>query len=194
MSKTIALQYIEMDTNHDGMLGPSELALHNSGSLTPTFVKRLFQEKFTYSGEMDFKAYLDFVIAMENKRSIASMRYLFDVLDQPKKGYLSRDDIAILFQDIQRRQQELGQEMVTFSDLMTEILDLVQPSRPDRISFQDLIRCRMGHFVIHMLIDIQGFWMYENRDKLEMIEETDEALVREGPAAAITFGEEQSIG
>ena len=32
------------------------------------FLERVFQECLTYEGEMDYKTYLDFVLAIENKR------------------------------------------------------------------------------------------------------------------------------
>ena len=33
------------------------------------FLERVFQECLTYEGEMDYKTYLDFVLAIENKRN-----------------------------------------------------------------------------------------------------------------------------
>ena len=38
---------------------------------------------------MDYKTYLDFVLAMENKSDPQSLQYLFRVLDTRQEGYLS---------------------------------------------------------------------------------------------------------
>jgi serine/threonine-protein phosphatase 2A regulatory subunit B'' len=44
------------------------LAKFNWG-LTEIFIDRVFEEYQTFEGEMDYKTYLDFVIAMENKKT-----------------------------------------------------------------------------------------------------------------------------
>ncbi len=42
--------------------------------LHQVFVQRVFEESQTYDGEMDFKAFLDFVLAMENRNTRAGMQ------------------------------------------------------------------------------------------------------------------------
>jgi hypothetical protein len=51
-------------------------------------MERVFQECLTYDGEMDYKTYLDFVLAMENRHEPQSLQYLFRILDINNKGYL----------------------------------------------------------------------------------------------------------
>ena len=50
------------------MLSKSELLKYGTGTLTPAFIDRVFQECLTYEGEMDYKTYLDFVLALENRK------------------------------------------------------------------------------------------------------------------------------
>ena len=52
------------------MLSQEELQRYGTGTLTPAFVERVFQECLTYEGEMDYKTYLDFVLAMEQQGPI----------------------------------------------------------------------------------------------------------------------------
>ena len=54
--------------DHNGMLSKSELLKYGTGTLTPAFIDRVFQECLTYEGEMDYKTYLDFVLALENRK------------------------------------------------------------------------------------------------------------------------------
>ena len=54
---------------------------YGTGTLTMVFLSRVFQECLTYEGEMDYKTYLDFVLAIENKREPAALQYLFKLLD-----------------------------------------------------------------------------------------------------------------
>lgn len=61
---------------------------YKSGSLTSVFLDQVFQDAFTYDGEMDYKGYLNFVLAMENSHEPQALRYLFRFLDIKKQGYL----------------------------------------------------------------------------------------------------------
>ena len=61
-------QYLKLDTDKNGMLKKTELARYAPG-LTQIFIDRVFEEFQTFEGEMDYKTFLDFVLAMENKKS-----------------------------------------------------------------------------------------------------------------------------
>lgn len=61
---------------------------YGTGSLTKLFIDRVFQECITYEGEIDYKTYLDFVLALENRHEPQSLHYLFRILDIHEKGYL----------------------------------------------------------------------------------------------------------
>ena len=50
------------------MLNKAELARFSPG-LTNIFIDRVFEELQTFEGEMDYKTFLDFVLAMENKKT-----------------------------------------------------------------------------------------------------------------------------
>ena len=52
------------------------------------FIERVFEECLTYEGEMDYKSYLDFVLAMEKMRDRASLEFFLRLLDVRQKGYL----------------------------------------------------------------------------------------------------------
>ena len=61
-------QYLKLDQDKNGMLKKHELANYSKG-LTKIFIDRIFEEYQTFEGEMDYKTFLDFVLAMENKKS-----------------------------------------------------------------------------------------------------------------------------
>ena len=50
------------------MLSKEELLRYGTSTLTPAFIHRVFEECLTYAGEMDYKTYLDFVLALENRK------------------------------------------------------------------------------------------------------------------------------
>ena len=61
-------QYLNLDKDHNGMLSKAELLHYGTSTLTPAFVNRVFEVCLTYGGEMDYKTYLDFVLALENRK------------------------------------------------------------------------------------------------------------------------------
>ena len=66
--------YLRLDQGRNGVLKKEELVRYSPG-LTSIFIDRVFEEDQTYEGEMDYKNFLDFVLAMENKKSPQSLQY-----------------------------------------------------------------------------------------------------------------------
>lgn len=54
--------------------------------------------------------------------------------------------------------------MVSLEDIKDEIFDMVKPEDPAKITLKDIIRCRLGHIFMNILIDVNGFWSYEFRE------------------------------
>eukprot|EP00088_Acartia_fossae_P021839 TRINITY_DN23209_c0_g1_i1.p1 TRINITY_DN23209_c0_g1~~TRINITY_DN23209_c0_g1_i1.p1 ORF type:complete len:444 (-),score=88.77 TRINITY_DN23209_c0_g1_i1:310-1641(-) len=159
-------QYLNLDTDHNGMLSKKELMKYGTGTLTPVFVERVFQECLTYEGEMDYKTYLEFVLAMENKKEPQAIQYLFRILDVRHEGFLSTYSLHYFFRAIQEQMREHNQDPVDFKDVKDEIFDMVKPTDPLKISLADIIRSGNGDTVISILTDLNGFWSYENREVL----------------------------
>jgi len=163
-------QYLELDVDHNGMLSRSELAGYGTGTLTTAFIDRVFEECLTYDGEMDYKTFLDFALAMETKVSPQALAFFFRLLDVRKLGYLDRFTINFFFREIVQRLRELdggsGAEVVRGDDVTDEIFDMCKPRYPGRITLADLVRCGVGHTIVTMLTDLSGFWAYDNREHL----------------------------
>uniref|UniRef100_A0A914VDD5 Serine/threonine-protein phosphatase 2A regulatory subunit B'' subunit gamma n=1 Tax=Plectus sambesii TaxID=2011161 RepID=A0A914VDD5_9BILA len=159
-------QYLNLDTDRNGMLSRVELKEYGTGMLTDTFVERVFQECLTYDGEMDYKGYLDFVLAMENKKDRSALEYFFRILDVRQRGYLDAFAINFFFRSIQKQLAAEEQQMVLFEDMKDEIFDMVKPRDPLCIRLADLIECKQGDTVVSVLTDLDGFWKYENREYL----------------------------
>ena len=62
--------------------------------------------------------------------------------------------------------EKSNQEAVKFEDVKDEIFDMVLPVDPLRIKLDDLIKSGNGDTVVSILIDLNGFWTYENREVL----------------------------
>lgn len=158
--------YLNLDKDRNGMLSKQELAKYGMGTLTPIFIDRVFQECLTYNGEMDYKTYLDFVLALENQKEPQALHYFFKILDIDNKGYLTVFTLNYFFRSIQDQMRHHNQEPVNFEDVKDEIFDMVKPADPSKITLQDLINSGQGDVVVSILIDLNGFWTYENREML----------------------------
>ncbi|XP_026499887.1 serine/threonine-protein phosphatase 2A regulatory subunit B'' subunit gamma-like [Vanessa tameamea] len=159
-------QYLNLDRDHNGMLSINELAGYGSGTLTRAFLARVFQQCLTYDGEMDYKTYLDLVLALENRRQPAALAYLFRVLDINSQGFLDAFTLNYFFKAIQEQMVAHGAEPVNFDDVKDEIFDMIRPEHPSRITLQDLIKSGHGHTAVSILLELHGFWAYENREAL----------------------------
>ena len=51
----------------------------------------------TYEKEMDYKTYLDFVLAMDNKREPQALQYFFRLLDVNHRNCLNTFDLHFYF-------------------------------------------------------------------------------------------------
>ncbi|XP_053660690.1 serine/threonine-protein phosphatase 2A regulatory subunit B'' subunit gamma-like [Anopheles marshallii] len=156
--------YLNLDKDHNGMLSKKELIGYGSGTLTPIFLERVFAECLTYDGEMDYKTYLDFVLALENRSEPQSLHYLFRILDVEHKGYLTAFTLNYFFKGIQEELSAHRAEPINFDDVKDEIFDMVKPTDPTRITLKDLISCGHGETVVSILIEFHKFWAYENRE------------------------------
>ena len=182
-------RYLELDADQNGMLSRSELLQYGStksfqqqegaGSglggdgtpqqpirLTRAFIDRVFQECRTFppDGEIDFKSFLDFTTAMECRSTPQALRYFFRLLDVQKVGYLNIFTINYFFREIAQLMRDNGHEVVKIEDVKDEIFDMVKPQHPLHITLDDLLRCNVGHTVVSMLVDINGFWACDNHE------------------------------
>jgi Ca2+-binding EF-hand superfamily protein len=129
-------------------------------------LERIFEECITYDGEIDFKTYVDLIIAMENKKEPQSVAYFFKFLDINGEGFL---DTLVLYHFFKALQATIkdgggGQEAIDFYDVRDEIFDVVKPSITGKITVTDLINCGQGDVVITLLTDAGGFFGYDTRE------------------------------
>ncbi|TRY75925.1 hypothetical protein DNTS_033490 [Danionella cerebrum] len=132
-------QYLNLDKDHNGMLSKEELSRYGTGTLTSVFLDRVYQECLTYDGLQDLSGFC------------AGSR-------EPKRASSSAA--------IQEQMKIHGQEPVSFQDVKDEIFDMVKPKDPYKITLQDLVNSGQGDTVSSILIDLNGFWTYENREVL----------------------------
>ncbi|XP_043944917.1 serine/threonine-protein phosphatase 2A regulatory subunit B'' subunit gamma-like [Protopterus annectens] len=157
------VQYLDLDKDCNGTLSRDELSHYGMGSLTNVFLDRVFQECLTSNGEMDYKTYLDFVLAMTSGDNPTALHYIFRLLDIEKKGSLNAFTLNYLFKGIQEKLSERGWEQISFLDVKDEVFDMINPKDPYRITYKDLVNSGEGNTFIGIFIDVFAFKAYDNR-------------------------------
>jgi len=172
-AEMLYLDYLELDADQNGMLSAAELSNYRGGGLTYEFVQRVFQECHTYrnkesgQSEIDYKSYLDFVLAMTYRGTPEALAYFFRLLDMRKNGRLTPFEISYFFRAVLDKFEEIGEEPnCTVEDVTDEIFDMVKPKDPHVITLSDLLECKVGETVVGMLTDVNAFWQYDRREQL----------------------------
>lgn len=136
--------------------------------LTSTAVLRIFEENISYTPvEMDYKTFLDLILALENKTTVESLSYFWRVLDVDQCGRLSPNNIKYFYRDIQFSLRSTGYDATSLENITVEIYDMLACSDQRGPTFEEFVKSGQGHTVISMLLDITGFWHYDNRESLK---------------------------
>jgi serine/threonine-protein phosphatase 2A regulatory subunit B'' len=117
--------------------------------------------------EIDFKTYLDVVLASEYRGSVPSLRFFFRLLDVQHRGAFGLPEIRHFFGLVRDALVASGHEPVDTANVSDEILDMVFPAAPGRITLNDLRRCRVGATVCAILFDAQAFVAFDTREELK---------------------------
>ncbi len=109
---------------------------------------------------------IDFVLAVENTKTIQGLQYFWRILDANHCGYINTFTINYFLREIVHRMSDSGISHVKLNDVIDEIFDMINPKDPYKITLEDLIRCNVGDTIVVMLTDTNGFWLHDNRETL----------------------------
>ncbi|KAL4439974.1 hypothetical protein ABPG75_002975 [Micractinium tetrahymenae] len=187
---TLRARFAELDADGDGLLSELEFANFSQGTMTRLAIQRLFAQhcgtssSFGSSGRaaafgeragrtgtgspgMDFPAFCTFCAAWEQRHHPAAVRYFFPVLDLCGCGYLTQADLYTFFREIYALWVALGQYAeLRVEDVLAEVEDLLRAPDPQHITPADFQRCGAAGTIIGLLLDVNLFWEYENREAL----------------------------
>lgn len=142
---------------------------------TSIAMQRLFEEYITYQPyEMDYKGFVNLVLACENNTSPEAIKFFWRVLDFDHSGRLTADKIKLFYRDVFDALAATGYDAPNANHVVLEVFDLVSCNDNRGPTFKDLVDSKQGHTVISMLLDINGFWRYDNRESLMAHPSNDE--------------------
>mmetsp|Transcript_29732 Transcript_29732/g.40850 ORF Transcript_29732/g.40850 Transcript_29732/m.40850 type:complete len:283 (+) Transcript_29732:16-864(+) len=175
--------FLELDKDQNGMLSLEELKafsgfssaadVHNDGSFqqiqqqfTHTALTRLFEEYIIFQPcEMDYKGFVNFLIAAENIATHkAALQYFWRLIDYDRSNRLTAEKIKYFYKDVFTTLNSMDYKAPIADDVVLEIYDLLSCNAAEGATYQDLVDSKQGHTVVTMLLDVHGFWRYDNRE------------------------------
>lgn len=156
--------WIALDTDKNSLLSQAEFSRYGGGCFTRPFVERLFQACPTYDRQIDYKVYLDLVLAKTNRQRPESIRFFARLIDLEDDGTISRSNISHFWRGVIEHPVMKQYDPPKTSDIINEVFDMVNPYRTDCISITELVKSGVGHTVCGMLTDVDAFFAYDNRE------------------------------
>ena len=162
-------KYVLLDKDKNGLLSKKELIKYSPG-LTAIFIDRIFEEYQKYDNAIDFKQFIDFVLAMENKKEPASIQYIWRVLDVNHNNKVDTFIINMFFKDITKKLLNREKGEYRIDDIKDELWDMIGPKNPMYITLQDVLNSKYSDTVLSLLIDAKAFYQHDQKE-MPFIEE-----------------------
>ena len=172
-SQTLYNRFNKIDSDKNGYLTKEDLAKYSRG-ITTIVIDRVFEEYNTKNGEMDYKGFLEFVLAMENKKSPEALQYFWRILDVYHKGAVDSFIINMFFRSVIQKLEIMEKSGFNAEDIKDEIFDMAKPDVSMAITRGDLVKCGQGDTIVSMLIDAKAFFDYDQRENGQTLEVFDD--------------------
>ena len=157
-------KYVLLDKDKNGLLSKKELIKYSPG-LTAIFIDRIFEEYQKYDNAIDFKQFIDFVLAMENKKEPASIQYIWRALDVNHNNKVDTFIINMFFKDITKKLLNREKGEYRIDDIKDEIWDMINPKNPNYITLQDVLKSSYSDIVLSLLIDAKAFYQHDQKEQ-----------------------------
>lgn len=172
-----------LDTDHDLLVGRQDLARHNDHAISTKMIERVFSgavtrgRKVQKEGKISYADFVWFLISEEDKKTPTSIEYWFRLMDLDGDGALSMFELEHFYEEQSRRLDCMGIEALPFQDCLCQMLDLVKPQSPGKITLRDLKRCKLANVFFDTFFNIEKYLDHEQKEQVSLLRETE----TEGP-------------
>ena len=156
-------KYVLLDKDKNGLLSKKELIKYSPG-LTSIFIDRIFEEYQKYDNAIDFKQFIDFVLAMENKKEPASIQYIWRAIDVYHNNKIDTFVINMFFKGVIKKLMNRDKGEYRIDDIKDEIWDMIHPKNPHYITLQDVLNSKYSDTVLSLLIDAKAFYQHDQKE------------------------------
>lgn len=188
-------RFFELDVDKDSKLSPDDLLKYSEHALSEAIVERVFQlgarafsdgidggfataaavqgEEAVANAHVPGMTYPDFIYFMlseEDKTSENSLRYWFSCCDLDSDGVITIDEMRYFYRIQLVRLMNLGQESVSFQDVLCQMLDMLCPDDPLNLTIKDFLRpnkVQLSGTIFDVLFNLHKFLRFEGRDPFQ---------------------------
>lgn len=164
----IYCKFWKIDTDHDLLIDRRDLRHHNNGDISTRMIDRIFSgavsREMLKTAHMRYTDFVWFLLAEEDKRHPRSIEYWFRCMDLNGDGFLSMYELEYFYDEQVRRMEASGIEVLPFKDCLCQMLDMVRPKIPEKISLSDLKHCKLTTLFFDTFFNLGKYLEHEHRD------------------------------
>ncbi|XP_014613264.1 PREDICTED: uncharacterized protein LOC106791829 isoform X2 [Polistes canadensis] len=172
----IYCKFWELDRDHDLFIDKMDLARHNDNALSTRMIERIFSGAVTRGGvksggviqqpedKMSYTEFVWFLLSEEDKNHPTAIEYWFRCMDLDGDGYLSMFELEYFYEEQLHRMEGIGLETLPFEDCLCQMLDMIHPATPGKISLSDLKKCKMTSIFFDTFFNLEKYLDHEQRD------------------------------
>ncbi|KAL3848574.1 hypothetical protein ACJMK2_019424 [Sinanodonta woodiana] len=165
----IYCKFWELDKDHDLYIDRNDLARHNDHAINMKVIDRIFSGSVTRGntfkeGKMSYPEFVWFLLSEEDKRHPTSIEYWFRCMDLDGDGIISMYEMEYFYEEQMQKMEALGIERLPFEDCLCQMLDLVRPKDPEKITLWDLKNCKMTNIFFDTFFNLDKFLEHEQKD------------------------------
>ncbi|XP_074041580.1 serine/threonine-protein phosphatase 2A regulatory subunit B'' subunit alpha isoform X2 [Leptinotarsa decemlineata] len=166
----IYCKFWELDRDHDLFIDKQDLTRHNDHALSTRIIDRIFSgcvtrgHKKQREDKMSYTDFVWFLLSEEDKLHPTAIEYWFRCMDLDGDGYLSMYELEYFYEEQMHRMESIGIETLPFQDCLCQMMDMVKPKSPGKVSLSDLKRCKMTPIFFDTFFNLEKYLDHEQRD------------------------------
>ncbi|EAN84183.1 hypothetical protein C3747_12g256 [Trypanosoma cruzi] len=162
--------FTSLDIDGDGVLTVDELSRYSDGSFTRLVIERAFECHVPHSGKrhiMDYKTYLDFVIATEHAATLPAMKYIWSILDlEENRKFVTVETLRCFCKAIANELIANGlMTDISAQSILSEVIDMINPKWHEWVELDDIVRSGHQATVLPILLSYRNFYAYDCREQ-----------------------------